>query len=152
MSRFLQTPCLMMTSAISKWVLPLSSGSAVSSTSPPVLYLEEPWLFFCFFFNDRLANGSIRSTNVPLFDMIAIHFDCLHYVSYAMFFVRFWVTALHKRTSWVPCVQKKTRCTNCQMVVVSAESGLKSLLNVTKARSTGYIFFLFIWKCTNLKE
>ena len=43
-----------------------------------------------------------------------------------------------------PLCTKKTRCTNCQMVVVSAESGLKSLLNVTKARSTGYIFFLFI--------
>lgn len=37
----------------------------MSSTSPPVRYLDEPWLFFCFFFNDLFAKGSMRSTKVP---------------------------------------------------------------------------------------
>ena len=37
----------------------------MSSTSPPVRYRELPCDFFCFFFSDRLANGSIRSTKVP---------------------------------------------------------------------------------------
>ena len=51
--------------------LPLSSGNGVSSTSPPVLYLDDPWLFLCFFFNDLLAKGSIRSTNVPPEDIFS---------------------------------------------------------------------------------
>ena len=46
-------------------ILPFNRGNAVNSTSPPVRYLDDPWLFFGFFFNERLANGSIRSTNVP---------------------------------------------------------------------------------------
>ena len=45
--------------------LPLRSGSACSSTSCPPLYLDDPWLLFCFFFIDLLAKGSIRSTKVP---------------------------------------------------------------------------------------
>ena len=52
------------------YILPFSKGNAVSSTSPPVRYLDDPWLFFGFFFNDRLANGSIRSTNVPADDIL----------------------------------------------------------------------------------
>jgi hypothetical protein len=32
--------------------IPLSKGRAVSSTSPPVLYLDEPCDFFCFFGGD----------------------------------------------------------------------------------------------------
>jgi hypothetical protein len=30
----------------------LRRGKAVSSTSPPVLYLDDPWDFFCFFCGD----------------------------------------------------------------------------------------------------
>ena len=51
--------------------LPFNSGKGVSSTSPPVLYLDEPWLFLCFFFKDLLAKGSIRSTNVPPDDILS---------------------------------------------------------------------------------
>ena len=47
----------------------------MSSTSPPVLYLDDPWLFRCFFFSDRLANGSILSTNVPPDDILTFHDD-----------------------------------------------------------------------------
>ena len=36
-------------------VLPFSNGSACSSTSPPDLNRDEPWLFFCFFFRERCA-------------------------------------------------------------------------------------------------
>ncbi len=54
--------------------LPLSSGNGVSSTSPPVLYLDDPWLFLCFFFSDLLAKGSIRSTNVPPEDILSAFF------------------------------------------------------------------------------
>ncbi len=50
-------------------LLPFSNGRAVSSTSPPVRYLDDPWLFFCFFLSDLLANGSIRSTIVLPDDM-----------------------------------------------------------------------------------
>ena len=46
-------------------LLPLSRGNACSSTSPPVRYLDDPWLFFCFFLSDLLAKGSILSTKVP---------------------------------------------------------------------------------------
>lgn len=44
--------------------LPLSNGSACNSTSCELRYRELPCDFFVFFFNDRFANGSIRSTNV----------------------------------------------------------------------------------------
>ena len=54
---------------INNFVLPFNNASWVISTSPPVLYLEDPWLFFCFFFKDLLAKGSIRSTTVPNVDI-----------------------------------------------------------------------------------
>ena len=50
----------------------MRSGRAVSSTSPPVRYLELPCDFFCFFFRLRLANGSILSTKVPEEDMVGV--------------------------------------------------------------------------------
>ena len=53
-------------------VQPFSRGSAVSSTSPPVLYLEDPWLFFCFFLRLLLAKGSILSTKVPDDDILML--------------------------------------------------------------------------------
>ena len=55
-------------------ILPFKRGNAVNSTSPPVRYRDDPWLFFGFFFNERFANGSIRSTNVPE-DILTKWFD-----------------------------------------------------------------------------
>ena len=45
------------TSIANELVLPFSSGSACSSTSAPDLNLDDPWLFFCFFFSDRCGTG-----------------------------------------------------------------------------------------------
>lgn len=45
--------------------VPLSCGNGCSSTSCEFRYLDEPCDFLLFFFRERLANGSIRSTNVP---------------------------------------------------------------------------------------
>lgn len=45
--------------------VPFSRGSAWSSTSCELRYLELPWDFLVFFLSDRFANGSMRSTNVP---------------------------------------------------------------------------------------
>lgn len=56
--------------------LPLSWGSCWSSTSCELRYREEPCDFFDFFLRDRLANGSIRSTNVPD-DMLVVRFEAL---------------------------------------------------------------------------
>lgn len=44
---------------------PLSGGNCCSSTSCELRYLDEPCDFLLFFFSDRFANGSMRSTNVP---------------------------------------------------------------------------------------
>lgn len=44
---------------------PLRSGNCCSSTSCEFRYRDDPCDFLLFFFSDRLANGSIRSTNVP---------------------------------------------------------------------------------------
>lgn len=44
---------------------PLNGGSCCNSTSCELRYLDEPCDFLLFFLSERLANGSIRSTNVP---------------------------------------------------------------------------------------
>lgn len=44
---------------------PFNDGSCCSSTSCELRYRDEPWDFLPFFLSERLAKGSIRSTNVP---------------------------------------------------------------------------------------
>lgn len=44
---------------------PLNIGSCCNSKSVEFRYLDDPCDFFVFFFIERLANGSILSTNVP---------------------------------------------------------------------------------------
>lgn len=45
--------------------LPFNGGNCCNSTSCEFRYRDDPCDFLLFFFSDRLANGSIRSTNVP---------------------------------------------------------------------------------------
>lgn len=46
--------------------LPLSRGKGCSSASLDNRYLDDPWDFFCFLFNDPFLNGSILSTNAAV--------------------------------------------------------------------------------------
>lgn len=57
---------------------PLRSGSGCSSTSCEFRYLELPCDFFVFFLRERLAKGSIRSTNAVV-DMVAAKSRFGHY-------------------------------------------------------------------------